>query len=91
MHTGSLGRVEREVRWRKVNVAWEDEPTDAAVVAVTARYGGRKINGMTEGCDDAGSALVAFEGEKPPKDVSYTCDRILTRRHYTIAGYSAAQ
>jgi len=31
-----------------MNVAWEDEPTDAAVVAVAARYGGPEINGMTE-------------------------------------------
>ncbi|TFD11528.1 hypothetical protein E3T26_12675 [Cryobacterium sp. TMT1-21] len=74
-----------------MNVSWSDGPTDREVSAVTALYEGRKFNGMTDGYDDQGSALVAFDGEDMPRVVRYSCDGINTHRDYTAAGYRVAQ
>lgn len=74
-----------------MNVSWNDGPTDAAVTAITAQYEGRKFNGMTDGYDDAGTVLVAFDGEEMPREVRYSCDGINTHRSYTAAAYAAAQ
>jgi hypothetical protein len=74
-----------------MNVSWSDGPTTHDVDAITARYEGRKFNGMTDGYDDAGPALVAFDGEEVPREVRYTCDGINTHRDYTAAGYIVAQ
>ncbi|TFC63806.1 LPD29 domain-containing protein [Cryobacterium sp. TMT2-4] len=74
-----------------MNVSWSDGPTDREVSAVTSQYEGRKFNGMTDGYDDQGSALVAFDGEDMPRVVRYSCDGINTHRDYTSAGYQVAQ
>jgi hypothetical protein len=74
-----------------MNVSYSDGPTEDAVRAITARYEGRKFNGMTDGYDDAGTALVTFEGEQMPREVRYMCDGINTHRDYTAAGYIVAQ
>ncbi|TFD37029.1 hypothetical protein E3T37_12590 [Cryobacterium sp. TMT2-10] len=74
-----------------MNVSWSDGPTDREVSAVTSQYEGRKFNGMTDGYDDQGSALVAFDGEDMPRVVRYSCDGINTHRDYTAAGYRVAQ
>jgi hypothetical protein len=74
-----------------MHVTWSDGPTDVAVRAITARYEGRRFNGMTDGYDDNGSALVAFAGEELPREVRYVCDGINTHRSYTAAGYRVAQ
>jgi hypothetical protein len=74
-----------------MNVTYSDGPTEIEVRAITARYEGRTFNGMTDGYDDCGSALVAFDGEAMPREVRYTCDGINTHRSYTTAGYIVAQ
>lgn len=74
-----------------MNVSWSDGPTDREVSAITSQYEGRTFNGMTDGYDDNGSALVAFEGEEMPRVVRYCCDGINTHRDYTTAGYRVAQ
>ena len=74
-----------------MNVSWNDGPTSRDVDAITARYEGRTFNGMTDGYDDCGTALVAFDGEAMPREVRYTCDGINTHRSYTTAGYVVAQ
>ncbi|TFC94502.1 MULTISPECIES: LPD29 domain-containing protein [Cryobacterium] len=74
-----------------MNVSWSDGPTDREVSAVTSQYEGRKFNGMTDGYDDQGSALVAFDGEDMPRVVRYSCDGINTHRDYSAAGYRVAQ
>jgi hypothetical protein len=74
-----------------MNVTYSDGPTEIEVRQITARYEGRTFNGMTDGYDDAGSALVAFDGEAMPREVRYTCDGINTHRSYTPAGYTVAQ
>lgn len=74
-----------------MHVTWSDGPTDAAVSAITAKYEGRKFNGMTDSYDDAGTALVAFDGDALPREVRYSCDGINTHRDYTAAGFAAAQ
>lgn len=74
-----------------MNVSWSDGPTDREVSSVTGKYEGRKFNGMTDGYDDQGSALVAFDGEDLPRVVRYSCDGINTHRDYMAAGYRVAQ
>ena len=74
-----------------MHVSWSDGPTDLDVRAITGRYEGRSFNGMTDGYDSNGSALVAFDGETMPREVTYVCDGINTHRDYTAAGYLVAQ
>jgi hypothetical protein len=74
-----------------MNVSYSDGPPEEAVRAITARYEGRRFNGMTDGYDDAGTALVSFAGEELPREVRYVCDGINTHRGYTAAGYRVAQ
>lgn len=74
-----------------MNVSYSDGPREEDVRAITARYEGRTFNSMTDGYDDAGTALVAFEGEELPREVRYSCDGINTHRDYTAAGYRVAQ
>lgn len=74
-----------------MNVSYSDGPTEHEVLAITSQYQGRKFNGMTDGYDDQGTALVAGEGEEMPREVRYCCDGILSHRTYTAAGYRAAQ
>jgi hypothetical protein len=74
-----------------MNVTYSDGPTEIEVRKITARYEGRTFNGMTDGYDDCGTALVAFDGETMPREVRYTCDGINTHRSYTAAGYVVAQ
>lgn len=74
-----------------MHVSWNDGPTTMAVDAITARYEGRKFNSMTDGYDDAGTVLIAGEGEQMPREVRYSCDGINTHRDYTTAGFAAAQ
>jgi hypothetical protein len=73
-----------------MNVSYNDGPTEEAVRAITAQYEGRRFNAMTDGYDDAGTALVAFAGEELPREVRYVCDGINTHRDYTAAGYRVA-
>jgi hypothetical protein len=74
-----------------MNVSYSDGPTEEAVRRITGQYEGRSFNGMTDGYDDNGTALVAFEGEELPREVRYVCDGINTHRDYTPAGYQVAQ
>ena len=74
-----------------MRVSWSDGPTELDVRAIIRRYEGRRFNGMTDGYDDNGSALVAFDGEEMPRVVRYCCDGINTHREYTTAGYRVAQ
>jgi hypothetical protein len=74
-----------------MNVSYSDGPREDDVRAITARYEGRKFNSMTDGYDDAGTVLVAFEGDELPREVRYSCDGINTHRDYTTAGYRVAQ
>jgi hypothetical protein len=74
-----------------MNVSWDDGPTTREVDAIAGLYEGRKFNGSTDGYDDAGTVLVAFDGEQMPREVRYSCDGINTHRDYTAAGYQVAQ
>jgi hypothetical protein len=74
-----------------MNVSYSDGPREEDVRTITARYEGRKFNSMTDGYDDAGTVLIAFEGEELPREVRYSCDGINTHRDYTAAGYRVAQ
>ena len=74
-----------------MNVSYSDGPTELEVRAVTGWYEGRRFNGMTDGYDDAGTVLVAGDGEEMPREVRYCCDGINSHRNYTAAGYRAAQ
>ncbi|MDY7528385.1 MULTISPECIES: LPD29 domain-containing protein [unclassified Cryobacterium] len=77
------------VAW--MNVSYSDGPTELEVRAITGHYEGRHFNGMTDGYDDAGTVLVAGDGEEMPREVRYCCDGINSHRNYTAAGYRAAQ
>lgn len=74
-----------------MNVSWSDGPTTREVDAITAQFEGRKFNGMTDGYDNSGTVLVAFDGEEMPREVRYSCDGINTHRNYTAAAFTAAQ
>ena len=74
-----------------MNVSYSDGPTEREVRAITGWYEGRKFNGMTDGYDDAGTVLVAGEGEEMPREVRYCCDGINSHRNYTAAAFAAAQ
>ncbi|MDJ0336587.1 hypothetical protein QMG83_15265 [Salinibacterium sp. G-O1] len=74
-----------------MRVRWSDGPTTRDVDAITARYEGRKFNSMTDGYDDAGSVLIAGEGNDMPREIRYCCDGINTQRDYTPAGFAVAQ
>ncbi|QNE46133.1 hypothetical protein F1C58_03880 [Glaciihabitans sp. INWT7] len=74
-----------------MRVQWDDGPTTREVDAITTRFEGRKFNSMTDGYDDAGTVLVAGQGDQMPREIRYSCDGINTQRDYTAAGYAAAQ
>jgi hypothetical protein len=74
-----------------MHVSWIDGPTTRQVDAIVGHYEGRRFNGMTDSYDDAGTALVAFEGAEMPEVVRYCCDGINTSRSFSPAGYLFAQ
>lgn len=49
------------------------------------------LNGMTDGYDENGAALVAFDGDELPREVRFSCDGINSHRSCIAAGYRSVQ
>jgi hypothetical protein len=76
-----------------ISVSWTDGPTSRDVDAVKYRYQGRQFNGMTDGYDDLGTALISIDSTVMPEEFRYLVDGINTQRDFSpaVVEYSKAQ
>lgn len=59
-----------------IGVSWVDGPLTTSVREICNRYEGRHFNGMTDGYDDMGTALIVRDGAEMPEEVRFCCDGV---------------